>query len=102
MTQIYTSSTVVRDGEMTLENGKELLEFDSDFNGENGLEYTSQEAQDNGYESDLELVYENTNNYVDFISEFIVNYGGTYSDYSLSTIKIEEGVLVVTLALAVE
>ena len=89
--------------ETLLEDLSELL--DSDFNGDNGGEYTSKEALDNGFESDLEMAVheakikfgENIRDIVEYVIDKDYNQD-YYQEYAKKLFEIDKDNLLVALA----
>lgn len=59
--------------------------FDYDFSGQNGKEYLSREAVENGYESDVEydfdIAYKKFNNMRDVVGYVMASLDNTYGSY---------------------
>lgn len=87
------------------EDLKELFSFDEDFNGNNGLEYVSEQALNLGFESDRDyFVEEAMKNYwtvssrVSFILKEFMRMNGSYYTEDVEFLEVEEGT-VVTLSM---
>lgn len=85
----------------TKESLKELFSFDADFNGDNGLEYTSQKALDSGFESDIDYFVEEAMNSrwgvrdrVNYILTEFMRKNGNYYTEKVEFLEVQEGTVV--------
>lgn len=103
---LYSSLVGVEKGnrEDLLKALKNLGEFDCDFNGENGTEYTWEEALEQGFESNLEYVLneiKNIENDVDCVEKFISMWMGGddyYSQYELNYLADDGKIYAISLS----
>jgi len=90
----------------------EMLDFDEDINGNNGDEYTSEEALKRGFESTLEMILHDTekrtknykgekkvNAFVDTFLENLQNTDGHYEGSEVLVLKVGKNKFVVTFIL---
>ena len=96
---LHTSLESVKAGDRKdlLETLRNIADFDMDFNGENGEDYTWEEALENGFESNLEYVInivediENDEECVRaFFEEWMEN-DGYYTEYEVDCLTDAKG-----------
>lgn len=103
----YLIKVEKNDREDLLETLRSLADFDNDFNGVNGIDYTWKEAIENGFESNLEYLLNEVKDIKDdkeCVEEFVdgwiksdINY---YHDYNVDYL-IDENGCIYAIALAV-
>ena len=100
---LHTSLERVKAGDRTnlLYTLRNIANFDMDFNGENGEDYTWEEALENGFESNLEYVIDGVKDIENdeecvrtFFEEWMEN-DGYYAEYEVNCLTDTKGRVIV-------